>query len=91
MHARDLWQIRRPGNWQLRLREVNRQQDPSSIATGTWSDGFSQARTCFSIDADEKPVGGFRRQQQMVDADAVVLLPGAGLIVPEGVDAGARR
>jgi hypothetical protein len=25
-----------------------------------------------------------RRQQQMVDADAVVLLPGAGLVVPKG-------
>jgi hypothetical protein len=24
------------------------------MATGTWSDGFSQARTCFSIAADEK-------------------------------------
>ena len=24
----------------------------SSIATGTWSDGFSQARTCFSIEAE---------------------------------------
>ena len=38
--------------------------------------------------ADE-PVGGLRRQQDMVDADAVVLLPGAGLIVPEGVEVGA--
>ena len=38
------------------------------------------------VDADAgQPVGGLRRQQQMVDADAVVLLPGAGLIVPEGV------
>ena len=36
----------------------------------------------------DEPVGGLRRQQQMVDADAVVLLPGAGLIVPEGVEAG---
>ena len=25
-----------------------------SIATGTWSDGFSQPRTCFSIEAEEK-------------------------------------
>ena len=33
-----------------------------------------------------QPVGSLRRQQQVVDADAVVLLPGAGLIVPEGVD-----
>ena len=35
-------------------------------------------------------VGGLRRQQQVVDADAVVLLPGPGLIVPECVDPGAR-
>src|SRR5690606_32661408 len=33
-----------------------------------------------------KAVGGFRRQQQVVNADAVVLLPGAGLVVPEGVE-----
>ena len=33
-------------------------------------------------------VGGLRRQQQVVDADAVVLLPGAGLVVPERVGAG---
>ena len=26
----------------------------SSIATGTWSDGFSQARTCLSIDAETR-------------------------------------
>jgi len=31
-------------------------------------------------------VGGRRRQQQMVDADAPVLLPGAGLVVPERVE-----
>ena len=35
--------------------------------------------------ADEA-VGGLRRQHQMVDADAVVLLPRPGLIVPEGVE-----
>ena len=33
-----------------------------------------------------EPVGGLRRQQQVIDADAVVLLPGAGLIVPERVE-----
>ena len=37
----------------------------------------------------DQPVGGLRRQQHVVDADAVVLLPGAGLIVPEGVEAGS--
>ena len=35
-----------------------------------------------------KLVGGLRREQQVVDADAVVPLPGAGLIVPEGVGPG---
>ncbi len=34
-------------------------------------------------------IGGLRREQGVVDADAVVPLPGARLIVPEGV--GARR
>ncbi len=43
-----------------------------------------------------KPVGRLRRQQQMVDAQALVLLEGAGLIVPERVAvrlvvAGAER
>ena len=42
-----------------------------------------------AVDPDiDQPVAGLRRQQQVVDADAVVLLPGAGLIVPEGVLAG---
>src|SRR5262245_5880960 len=35
-------------------------------------------------------VGGLRREQKVIDADAIVLLPGAGLIVPERVDAGVR-
>ena len=44
-----------------------------------------------TVDAGgDEPVGRLRRQQQMIDADAVVLLEGAGLIVPERVDAGAR-
>src|SRR5262249_60833623 len=33
----------------------------------------------------DEPIGGLRRQQQMIDADAVVLLPSAGLVVPERV------
>ena len=50
-----------------------------------------------AVDAGiDEPVGGLRRQQHVVDADAVVLGPGAGLIVPErveaaGVAAGADR
>ena len=39
----------------------------------------------------DEPVGRLRREQQVVDADAVVLLPGAGLIVPERVEAGIVR
>ena len=35
-----------------------------------------------------EPIGRLRRQQQMVDPDAPVLLPGAGLVVPKGVEAG---
>ena len=35
-----------------------------------------------------EPVGGLRREQHVVDADAPVLLPGAGLIIPERVEAG---
>src|SRR5260370_330394 len=36
------------------------------------------------IDAGRgEPVGGLRRKQEMVDANSIILLPGAGLIVPE--------
>src|SRR5690606_9416853 len=42
------------------------------------------ARTLVDAGRDE-PVGGARREQVMIDADAVVLLPGASLIVPESV------
>ena len=34
---------------------------------------------------DFEAVGGGRREQQVIDADAVVLLPGAGLVVPERI------
>ena len=37
--------------------------------------------------ARDQPVGGARRQQQVIDADAVILLPGAGLIIPERIKA----
>src|ERR1700690_1410473 len=36
----------------------------------------------------DQPVGGLWRQDEVVDADPVVTLPGAGLVVPERVDAG---
>ena len=63
---------------------------------GTWSEGFSQLRGRGIDLAGLKPVGGLRRQQQMVDAQALVLLVGAGLIIPERVAvrlvvAGAER
>src|SRR5579871_4173016 len=35
----------------------------------------------------DEAIGGLWRQQQMIDADAVVLLPGASLIIPKGVEA----
>ena len=63
----------------------------SSISTGTWSDGFSRPRTCLSIRQRLEPVGGLRREQMVVDADAIVLLPGACLIIPESVNAGLVR
>jgi len=34
----------------------------------------------------DEAVGGLRRQQQVVDADAPILLPRARLIIPEGVE-----
>ena len=46
---------------------------------GVWSDALSAPRG--------QAVGGLRRQQQMVDADAQIVLPGATLIVPEGISA----
>src|SRR6266853_1937291 len=40
------------------------------------------------VDADRRlAVGGQRRQQQMVDSDACILLPGAGSVVPKRIDA----
>jgi 2-polyprenyl-6-methoxyphenol hydroxylase-like FAD-dependent oxidoreductase len=60
--------------------------DARSTQTGTWSEGFSQPRTS-GVDADVgQAVGRLGRQEEVVDPDAVVLLPGAGLVVPEGVD-----
>src|SRR6185437_362180 len=42
------------------------------------------------VDGDRsKPVGGLGRQDEVVDTDAVVLLPGARLVVPESVEAGS--
>ena len=62
-------------------------QSASSHQTGTWSDGFSHPRgrdryRCL------KPVCRLRRKQNVVDANAVVLLPSARLIVPERVRTG---
>ena len=69
--------------WHERGLRPPRDRDPTH--TGTWSDGFSQARTCLSMPTSISRSAGLRRQQQMVDPDAPVLLPGAGLIIPEGV------
>jgi len=43
----------------------------------TWSDGFSQLRTCLSMPTSPSLSAASGGQQQVVDADAVVLLPGA--------------
>src|SRR5215831_210818 len=34
----------------------------------------------------DQAVGGLRRQQQMIDADAVILCPCAGLVIPKAVE-----
>ena len=48
------------------------------------------ARAGLGVDAAGlEAVGGLRGEEDVVDADAPVLLVGAGLIVPEGVEAGA--
>ena len=40
-----------------------------------------------AVDAGiDEPVGRLRRQQQVIDADAVVLGEGAGLVIPECVE-----
>ncbi len=64
---------------------LERYQSLSSAMTGTCVGRFLPAADMLVDAAGDKLVGRFRRQQQVVDADAVVLLPGAGLIVPEGV------
>jgi len=51
---------------------------------------FRGAQLLVDFDAFQ-PVGGLRREQQMVDAQTVVLLPGARLIIPEGVLSGGVR
>jgi hypothetical protein len=39
------------------------------------------------VDADlDQSVGRLWRQQEMIDPDPIVLLPGAGLLVPERVE-----
>src|SRR6185437_14699092 len=44
-------------------------------------------RPHMAVDAGiDQPVGGVRREQQVIDADAVVLGPGSGLVVPERVE-----
>src|SRR5262249_17066677 len=43
--------------------------------------------THVTVDAGSRqPICRLRRQQQVIDADAVVLLPSAGLIIPERVE-----
>src|ERR1700712_3743290 len=42
-----------------------------------------------AVDADAgQPVACLRRQQKVVDAQSLVLLPGTGLVIPESVLAG---
>src|SRR5580692_10400233 len=67
-----------------RVRERSRRQvDPHGCMVGGLVAGSH-----LLVDRDRlQLVGGLRRQEQMVDADAVVLLPGASLIIPKAVEA----
>src|SRR5262249_39912740 len=41
------------------------------------------------VDADRaEPVGRLRGEHEVIDADAVVLLPGTGLVIPESIEPG---
>ena len=57
--------------------------------TGTWSRVADRAQTLLDR-AGLEPVGRLRREQQVVDAQALVGPPGAPLIVPPAVGLGAR-
>lgn len=45
---------------------------------------FPATHMLFDLGRD-KPIGGFCREQKMIDTNAVVLLPGTCLIIPERV------
>ena len=49
---------------------------------------FATARLDLSMPQATRRSAACGRQQDVVDADAAVLRPGAGLVVPEGVDSG---
>src|SRR5947208_12290867 len=49
---------------------------------------FPAAHVLVDACADQ-PIGGLRREEKMVDADPVILLPGARLVVPKRVGARA--
>src|SRR5437588_241510 len=70
---------RRIGDSTLR-RRVEIQLDPDRNVVGRLLPG---AHVLVDAGGDEA-VGRLRRQQQVIDPDTVVLLPGARLIIPEG-------
>ena len=62
----------------------------SSTTTGTWSEGCGWARSSRSGRGGDQALGQGGRQQGVVDAQAQVALPRAGLVVPERIDRAVR-
>ena len=73
--------LRRPGHRIRRLQALNVELEHHRHVVRRL---LPAARSRIDL-AFDQPVRGLRRQQHVVDAKPVVLLPGAGLVVPEGV------
>ena len=69
---------------------AGRRPQCSSTTTGTWSEGCGWARSSRSGVGGNQALGKGRGQQRVVDAQAQVALPRAGLVVPERVDRAVR-
>ena len=74
-----LWP-RRPSEWCLGS-ELNRQLAPDRRVVR----GAVLGPRLLVDFAHRDPVGGVRRQQQMIDPQTLVAVPATGLIVPKGV------
>ena len=58
-----------------------------STRIGVWSEALSRPRMALSMTTERSRSAAWGESMQVIDADAVVLLPRAGLIVPERVQA----